>query len=199
MRYGDELRSFVKEIFIFINDQLAAFVHRDDANSRTLCFSHHLPWNDIRMMFHLTKYDFIARAKEFSSVTMRYEIDRFGCSANENTLLRFFCIDKFAYFFACGFVGGRCFLRKIMNSAMDIRMFFLEVCRAALYNHIRNLGRCGVIQIPQRLSIYLLREHGKIFTDFFDLEVRHFFYLRHTNNQIPIRIAEFAFTKNLFY
>ena len=100
---------------------------------------------------------------------MHNQIDAFGCAAHEDAFLRFGRIDKPLDFFPRAFVGGRRFHAEIVHAAMNVRMFLLDVLRAALNYHHRDLRGRGIVEIDQRLAVDGLAQYGKVFAYTFNV------------------------------
>ena len=174
MRDGNHLCPFVQKIFVFVNDKLTAFIQRNHTDLCTALLGRHLPRNDIRMMLHSTDDDLIALIDKLTPVRRCDQIDALGRTTNKDTFRNLAGINKSLYLFTRGFIGCCRVLRKIMYSAMNIRMFLGQIFRTAVNNHLRHLRRSRIVEIHERLSINCLRQHRKIFSDLFNVPIAHF-------------------------
>ena len=136
---GYELRLLAQQRVVFIHQQFARVVHRNDAQPGALLFAEHLPRNNVGVMLHRRDDDFVARTDEFAAVAVHHEVYAFGRPAHKNALLRIARIDEALDLFASAFVSGRRFHAEIVHAAMNVRMFLGDVLRAAFDYHRRYL------------------------------------------------------------
>src|SRR5205823_4362703 len=106
---------------------------------------------------------------EFAAITMHYQVNAFGRAAHEDTFLRLTGIDEALNFLARAFVGGRRFHAEIVHAAMNVRVFLLDVLRAAFNHHHGHLRGRGVVEIDQRLAVDSLAQHWKVFANTLDV------------------------------
>src|SRR5262245_49625073 len=104
MSDSNDLRSLIEKVFVFVDDQIAVFVHWDNANRCTFFLGKLLPGNDVRMLFHLADDDLVTFANEFSPIRKCDKIDALGRPADKDTFLRLARIYEAFYFFTRGFV-----------------------------------------------------------------------------------------------
>ena len=124
-----------------------------------------LPRDDIRVMLHLCDDDLIASLHLTLTERLSHQIDGLRSATRKDDFLSLRGIDKLTHFFACCLVQIRCLLREIMHPAMHIGIH-IEILLAHRVEHTqRFLCRRCIIQIHQRLLIYLPRQNGKIFAD----------------------------------
>ena len=107
MRDGDHFGPLVQQVFVLVDDELAALVHRDDADLRTAFLRRDLPRNDVGMVLHLRDQDLVAFFDETFAVSMRDEVDALGAAADEDAAIDVRRVDEAFYLFAGRLVGGR--------------------------------------------------------------------------------------------
>jgi hypothetical protein len=100
---------------------------------------------------------------------MHHEIDSFGRASNEDAFTRFTCIYESFDLFACALVSSGRPLAQIVNAAMDVGVFLLDVKNAAVDNDLRDLRRRAIVEIDQRLAVYRLVQDWKVRTNTLDV------------------------------
>src|SRR6185369_7887996 len=104
----------------------------------------------------------------------------FCAAANENTLSRLLGVYETLHLLTCGLVRGRRRLRKIVHTAMHIRMLFPQILRPAVDHHLRHLRGRRVVEIHERLPVHRLRKDGEVLSYFLNIPGAHFFYCCHS-------------------
>src|SRR6266516_1024257 len=102
---------------------------------------------------------------------MHYQINAFGGAAHEDAFLRLACVDESFDLFAGAFVSSGGLHAQIVDAAMNVGMFVLEIGAAALDHDLRHLRRRSVVEIHQRLPVYSLSQHREVFADAIDVPV----------------------------
>ena len=88
-------------------------------------------------------------------------------AAGENNFLGAACIEEFGGALSGGFEAGGMLIAQFVNTAMDIGIIALVVIIQRLDDRAGFLGRGGVVEINQRLSMDLLVQDGKVCAKFF--------------------------------
>ena len=117
---GYELRLLAQQRVVFIHQQFARVVHRNDAQPGALLFAEHLPRNNVGVMLHRRDDDFVARADELAAIAMHDQVHAFSGAAHKDALFGLACIDEPFDLFASAFVSGRRFHAEIVHAAMNV-------------------------------------------------------------------------------
>src|SRR5687767_8645328 len=117
MRHGDNSRALVEQVLVFIDNELAAFIYRDDANAGPPLGGNHLPRDYVRVVLHLAHKDLVALADKLAAIRVGYQVNPLGRAANKNALFGLAGIYKALYFFAGRLVSGGRVLRQVMHAA----------------------------------------------------------------------------------
>ena len=87
LRDRDQLGAVVEQLSVFIQQDLAAVVHRDHAELRALLGGELLPRHDVGVVLEVREDDLVARAEVGATPALRHEVDRLGRAAHEDDLL----------------------------------------------------------------------------------------------------------------
>src|SRR5947209_467234 len=169
MSDGDNLRALIQERVVFIKKKFARVIHRNDTKPRALLFAEHLPGDYVRVMLHSGDYDLVALANGLAPVAVHHKIDAFGCAAHEDALTRLARVYETLHLLTRAFVSSRGFLAQVVDAAMNVRVFLFQINAASINHNLRNLRRRSIIQIDERLSVYGLTKHRKIFAYALDI------------------------------
>src|SRR6185503_10655933 len=174
MHYRDQLRTFIQESLVLIEQQLARIVHRDHTQPRAFFFTEHLPRDNVGVMLHRRDDDLVALADEFAAVAVHHEIDAFGGAPHEDTFANVASVDEALHLFTRTFVGSSCFLAQVMNAAMNVRVFLFDVGAAAIDDDLRYLRRGRVVEIDEWFAVDSLLQDWEVSANAFDIpRIRH--------------------------
>src|SRR5215204_2253554 len=158
---ADELRPLAQQGVELFEYQLAAVVHRDDAQTRALLLAEHLPRHEVRVVLHLGDDYLVARFDELAPVAVHDEVDALCDAADEDALARLARVDKAPDLLARALVGRGRALAQVVDAAVYVRMLLAQVLGPALDDDARHLRRSGVVEVDQWLPVHRLPEHGE--------------------------------------
>src|SRR5258706_677968 len=158
----DDLSFVIEQAAIFVNDNLAVVVNRNDTELGTDLLAKDLPGHDVRVMFHRRDDDFIAGLKKTPAVTLRDQIDRFGGAAHKDDFFFGSGVEEPANLGARRFVGRSGLLAQEVHTAGNIGILRAVVTAHRIDYRLRLLTCRPVVQIDQRFAMYLLLENRKI-------------------------------------
>src|SRR5215204_720690 len=166
---ADELRPLAQQGVELFEYQLAAVVHRDDAQTRALLLAEHLPRHEVRVVLHLGDDYLVALAHELAPVAVHDEVDALRHPAHEDALARLARVDEAAHLLARALVSRGGALAQVVDAAVDVRVLLAQVLRAPLDDDARHLRRRRVVEVDERLAVHGLAQHREVFADAFDI------------------------------
>ena len=153
MCYRHEPGLCVQQLKILIHSQFACVIHRDDPQLCASRLAEHLPWHNVRMVFHRRDDHFISRLEKRAAPTLGDEVNPLGCTAGENDFAVLSGVDKCRYFLARLFVKPRGELAQLIHAAVNIGVFGFVVSGDGVNHGLRFLRRRAVIKIDQRMAM----------------------------------------------
>ena len=114
------------------------------------------------MVLHRGDQHFVAGLNAGAAEGLRDQVDTFRCAAHKYDLVRVRSVDELLRRAARRFVIFRRDFRKVVHAAMDIGVASLVVAHDCVNHRARFLGRGGVVQVNQRLSVNSLLKDRKI-------------------------------------
>ena len=175
MGYADNLRTFRKQSLIFVYQKFAPVVHRNNLNGNTSFGSQQLPGNDITVMFHNGEDHFVTFLHKLFTKTGYKQIDTLRRSTGEDNFVRTGGIDKLPHCFTGSFMQFRSLLRKKMYTTMHVGVDRIIFICNGIYYTTGFLGSGPIIQINQRLAIYLTGKYREISS--YLLKIIHILYI----------------------
>ena len=174
VRHADEARAVGEEPLVFIQQQLAAVVHGDDAELDALAHLQQLPGNDVAVMLHGGDDDLVALAEEGFAEAGGEQVDALRGAASEDDFVGAASVDEAADSLAASFVEFSSLLRKEVNAAMDVGVDAVVLVGDGINHTAGLLGSSAVVQVDQWLAINSTGENRKISP--------YLFYIIHNNN-----------------
>src|SRR3984893_6013145 len=117
------------------------------------------------MVLHNGEHDLIARFDALAAERVGNKVDCLSRVAGEDDFFLARGVDESAYFFAGILLGLGRGVGEIMQSPMNIGVFGGVGVSHAIENGFRLLRRGGVIEVDERLAIYLKRQDRKVLPD----------------------------------
>ena len=162
VRDGDELRAGVESRLEGLDVERAVLAHLHPLQHRALALAQEVPGHHVGMMLHDGEDDLVAFPDPLKADAVRHEIDRFGRRTSEDDLVLARGVQEDTDAFASVLKAFRRGVRKIVQPAMDVRIFGL-VCLAHPVQHLdRLLGRGAVVEINKRFAVYRQRQGRKV-------------------------------------
>ena len=117
-------------------------------------------------MLHLSYNHLIAFLHLALAERTGHQIDSLGCATGKDDFFNFTGIDKATHFFTGSLVQIGSLLTQIVYATMHIGIHIEIFVAHGIKHHKRFLGGSRIIQIHQRLLIYLAPQDREIFTYF---------------------------------
>lgn len=174
VRHADNASTFGEEPFVFVEQQLAAVVYRDDAKLDTLAHLQQLPGDDVAVVLHGGDDDLVAFAEEGFAEAGGEQVDALRGAAGEDDFVGAAGVDEATDSLAAGFVEFSSLLRKEVNTAVDVGVDAVVFISDGINYASGLLGSSAVVQVNQRLAINSTGENRKISP--------YLFYIIHNNN-----------------
>ena len=152
LRHRDDLGPGPEQFLIGFENDLAAVVHRGDAQFRSGLRAKLLPRHDIGVMLQMADEDFVAFLDIGAAPALRDEVDAFRRAAHEDDVAHGRRVEEAAGFFARGLVGVGGAGRQRMGGAMDVGVLVLVEIRDPLDHRLRFLRGRGVVEPDQLLA-----------------------------------------------
>ena len=114
------------------------------------------------MMLERRKDDLVACFQKFFAPTLSDEVNGFGRALCIDDLVVIFGVDEAAHYPAHGFVLIGRADAQFMHAAVDIGIIVFHKTLHRLHHHARLLGRCGAIEIDERMAVHLLFKNRKV-------------------------------------
>ncbi|MNX78856.1 hypothetical protein D3C86_1104650 [compost metagenome] len=153
--YSNQLRSFVNKVLIGVHIELPLIIHRNNTDLTAFFITEHLPRNNIGVVLHCRNNNFISRMDKCSAIAGSNQIDTIGRPLRDNHLLVFRRINKRLKLFT-GHLKSICrYLAEVVNSTMYITIHICIIMCNGIDYRIGLLCCRTIVQINQRLAIYL--------------------------------------------
>ena len=124
-----------------------------------------LPWDDIGVVLHSGDDYFVTLPDVLSPVALGNQVDAFGGSPHEDDLRVLGGVEKLPHLGTCGFVFLGSALAQIVQAPVNVGVFGVVVPCQGVYNHLRLLTGCGVVQVDQRLAVDTLLQNREVLSD----------------------------------
>ncbi len=160
----------IEQLFIFLENDLAAIVDRRDAQPGAGLGAEHLPGHDIGVMLEPGDDDLVALSHIAAAPGLGDEIDALGRAAHEDDVLDRRRLQEAANFFARGFIGVGRARRQRMGGAVDVGILIFVEMRQTVDDRLRLLRRRGVVEPDQRLAMHLLLQDREVALDAIGIE-----------------------------
>lgn len=165
------LCALVDEAFKCAFHEFAILVEGEYVDFCAATTRHQLPRNDVGMMLHFGDDDFVARGDVRLSKRKCKGVDRLGAALGEHNFGARLGIDEMHHLLTRLFVNlGRLFA-KVMHAAMDVAIISGVESDDGIQHALRLLRRGGVVEIDERMTVYLLVEDWKILPYFVDVHI----------------------------
>lgn len=174
VRHADNAGTFGEEPFVFVEQQLATVVHRDDAKLDALAHLQQLPGDDVAVVLHGGDDDLVALAEEGFAEAGGEQVDALRGTAGEDDFVGAAGVDEATDSLAAGFVEFSSLLRKEVNTAVDVGVDAVVFISDSINYASGLLGSSAVVQVDQWLAINSTGENRKISP--------YLFYIIHNNN-----------------
>ncbi len=162
LREGNEARLLSEQSLIFVEQDLAAVVHWDNAQLRALLRTKSLPGHDVGVVLEPGDDDFVVFLDVLASPTLGDEVNAFGCAAHKNNFAHSRRVDKAPDFFTGTLVSIGGASRKFMRGAMNVGIFVLIKMAEPVNYALRLLCGGGVIEPDQGLAMHTFLQDRKI-------------------------------------
>ncbi len=159
---ADQLRARTEQLQVFVEDELAVIVDRDDLEHGTSLLAHHLPRHDVGMVFHGRQNDLVARLQPRPREALRHEVDGLGRAAREDDLFGMARIEQMLDLDPRILERLGRLLRQGVHAAMDVRVEVPVVVGFGRDHHLRFLRGGSVVEIDQLLAVHALLQDRKI-------------------------------------
>ena len=149
-REGDEPGAGSEQLLVLVEPNLPVVVDRDDLEHRARLRAELLPGHDVGVMLEPGDDDLVVLADVLAAPALRDEVDRLGCAADEDDLVRGRRVEKAADLFAGVLVGVGGAGGQLVRAAMDVRVF--ESCRNGTSRSMTACGFCVVAALSSQIS-----------------------------------------------
>ena len=169
MGHTDDFGSRRDQRFQLIHTQNTIIGDGDMLDNDTPFHGLKLPRYDVGMMLHLSDDHLIASLHLRFAERLCHQVDGLRGASCKDNLLDLRGIDELAYFFACSLMQVSGLLGEVVHTTMHVGIH-IEVLIAHGVEHIQRL-LCGgrIVEIHQRLLIYLPRKNREVFAYFVDI------------------------------
>ena len=175
MGESDQLGFLRKQVRQQICAQMPFVVNREDLQDRPFALAHHLPGNDIGVVFRLGNQDFIARFYERFPNGKGYQIDGRRCAGGKDDFPTRGSMHMTGNGVPGAFISVCRLPRQGMNRPVDIGIVQRRQFLLPFHHQTRPHTGSRIVQIHKRFSVNRPPERGKMRA--------YFFYCHHINLQ----------------
>ena len=159
---ADELGLWGEEPFVFIQQQLAAVVHGDDAKHDAALGGLQLPGDDVAVVLHGGDDDLVARLHLRLAEGGRQEVDALRGASGEDDFAGRAGVDKPAHGLAAGFVQLCGLLGEEMHATVYVGVGVVVFVGDGFDHRAGFLRGGAVVQVDQRLAVDGAAEDGEV-------------------------------------
>ena len=170
VRDGHQLGTRRQHPLVFVHHQLAGLVDGHDSEDDALFLAEHLPGNDVGVMLHVGNDDLIAGAEVLFAERLGYGVDAVGGAAGEHDFVVIGGVEQALDLGAGTLVVVSGVLAEGMHAPVNVGVLGGVVAHQLVYDRLRLLRRCAVVEVDQRPAVDLLLQDRKIGPDFFRIE-----------------------------
>ena len=165
-----------EEAFVFIQEQLAAVVHGDDAKHDAAPGGLQLPGDDVAVMLHGRDDDFVASLHLRLAEGGGQEVDALRGAAGEDDFVRRAGVDKPTHGLAAGFVQFGGLLGEEVYAPVHVGIGVIVFIGNGL-DHLPGFLRGGaVVEVDQRLAVDGAAEDREVGAYLVDVVHKCFFF-----------------------
>ena len=162
VRHRDDLRALRQQRLELVEHQLAAIVHRRDAEPSAALLAEQLPRHDVRVVLHRRDEHFVAGPDAAAPEGVRHEIDALGAVAREDDLARARSVEERGDFLPRALVGLARHGTELVHATMHVGVVVGVVVRDRVNHAARLLRRRRIVEIDQRLAVNLPGENREV-------------------------------------
>ena len=168
----DELRPRAEQARVFVEEDLAAVVHRGHPQAGARLLAEPVPGHDVRVVLEPGDDDLVALADVLPAPGLGHEVDGLGAAADVDDLVLGGRVQERLHLLAGVFVGVGGARRQLVGGAVDVRVLVLVEVAEAVDHRLRLLRGGRVVEPDEAAAVDPLLQDREVAPDQLDVEAR---------------------------
>ena len=162
MHYRHHPRPVVEHGLVFVHQEFAIVVERDDLQLDADLLPQYLPGDDVRVVLHPRDDHLVSGVEVFAPVTAGYQVQTLGRAPDVDHLIGRRSVDEPPHGLSTGLIVVRGSLAERMHAAVHVGIVLEVVIADGVNDGSGFLSRGGVVEVHQRLPVDLLAQDRKV-------------------------------------